>query len=56
MTAMAGAVGLFHVAGVTPEAPDTATALGGLPPERTIRLTPEMVRAARDRMRGAKVA
>ena len=27
--ASAGAVGLFHVAGVTPEAPDAATALGG---------------------------
>ena len=27
--ASSGAVGLFHVAGVTPEAPDLATALGG---------------------------
>ncbi len=48
--ASSGSVGLFHVAGVTPEAPDVAAALGGLPPERTIRLTPEMVRAARDRL------
>jgi predicted aconitase len=48
--ASSGAVGLFHVAGVTPEAPDVAAALGGVPPERTIRLTPEMVRAARDRL------
>ncbi len=48
--ASSGAVGLFHVAGVTPEAPDLATALGGRPPERTIRLTAEMVRAARDRL------
>src|SRR5689334_5659017 len=29
--ASSGAVGLFHVAGVTPEAPDLATALGGEP-------------------------
>jgi len=48
--ASSGAVGLFHVAGVTPEAPDIATALGGVPSERTIRLTPEMVRVARDRL------
>ena len=43
-----GAVGLFHVAGSTPEAPDVDAALGGLPPERTIALTPAMIRAARD--------
>ena len=48
--ASSGAVGLFHVAGVTPEAPSVAAALGGLPPERTIRLTADMVRAARDRL------
>jgi predicted aconitase len=48
--ASSGAVGLFHVAGVTPEAPSVAVALGGLPPERTIRLTADMVRAARDRL------
>jgi predicted aconitase len=43
-----GAVGLFHVAGSTPEAPDVETALGGFAPERTIALTPAMIRAARD--------
>lgn len=48
--ASSGAVGLFHVAGVTPEAPTVAAALGGVPPERTIRLTPDMLRAARDRL------
>ena len=32
-SASAGAVGLFHVAGVTPEAPDLATALHHQPPE-----------------------
>jgi predicted aconitase len=46
--ASAGAVGLFHVAGVTPEAPTAAAALGGEPPERSIALTPAMIRAARD--------
>ncbi len=44
--ASAGGVGLFHVAGVTPEAPDAATALGGLPPGETIVLTPQQVQAA----------
>jgi predicted aconitase len=48
--ASSGAVGLFHVAGVTPEAPTAAAALGHQPPERTIRLTPEMLRGARDRL------
>ena len=32
-SASSGAVGLFHVEGVTPEAPDLATALGGRAPE-----------------------
>ncbi len=45
-----GAVGLFHIAGVTPEAPTAEAALGGEPPERTIALTPDMVRQARDRL------
>jgi len=48
--ASSGAVALFQVAGVTPEAPDLATALGGRPPERVVRLTPALVRAARDRL------
>ncbi len=48
--ASAGGVGLFHVAGVTPEAPDLATALGHQPPQRVITVTPQMLRAARDRL------
>jgi predicted aconitase len=43
--ASAGGVGLFHVAGVTPEAPDLATVIGGIAPERTLRITPEHVAA-----------
>jgi hypothetical protein len=38
--ASSGGVGLFHIAGVTPEAPDLATALGGAPPETVIAVTP----------------
>lgn len=45
-SASAGGVGLFHVAGVTPEAPDAATALGGLPPRETLVLTPAIVQQA----------
>ncbi|MHA6644196.1 aconitase X [Mesorhizobium sp. A623] len=45
--ASSGAVGLFHIAGVTPEAPDTDAALGGVEPETVIRVTVEMVAAAR---------
>ncbi|MGB8361179.1 MAG: aconitase X catalytic domain-containing protein, partial [Acidimicrobiia bacterium] len=41
--ASSGAVGLFHVAGVTPEAPTAEQALGGDRPEKVIRVgTPEV--------------
>ena len=43
-----GGVGLFHVAGFTPEAPTTAAALGQRPAHRTITLTTAMVRDARE--------
>lgn len=46
--ASSGAVGLFHVEGVTPEAPDLRTALGGVKPDRVITLKPDVLRAARD--------
>lgn len=49
-SASAGGVGLFHVAGVTPEAPDAATALGGLPPSETLALTPGLVQQALGRL------
>jgi hypothetical protein len=45
-SASAGGVGLFHVAGVTPEAPDVVTALGGQPPYETLTLTPQFVQQA----------
>ena len=44
--ASSGAVGLFHVAGVTPEAADVATASGGEAPRRVIAVTPQMAAAA----------
>lgn len=45
--ASSGAVGLFHIAGVTPEAPDAGTILAGAAPETVIRVTPEMAAKAR---------
>ena len=48
--ASTGAVGLFHVAGVTPEAPTVEAALGGRPALRRLRLTAPMVRRARDEL------
>ncbi|MDR6633205.1 putative aconitase [Phyllobacterium sp. 1468] len=49
-SASAGAVGLFHVAGVTPEAPDLATALHHQPPEAVIKVTAEMIADSRRRL------
>ncbi len=43
-----GAVGLFHIVGVTPEAPTLEAACQGEPPARKIVVTPERVRAQRD--------
>ncbi len=45
--ASTGAVGLFHVIGTTPEAPDTATAFSGATPRETITLTGAMIEEAR---------
>lgn len=48
-SASSGGVGLFHVAGVTPEAPDVATVTGGAPVERLM-LTSAMLQAAEKRL------
>lgn len=48
--ASAGGVGLFHIAGVTPEAPDLETALGNQPPRERIVLTPQEVQTALARL------
>jgi hypothetical protein len=44
--ASSGAVALFHVVGLTPEAPDLETACGGLKPELRLQLNAEDLRAA----------
>lgn len=49
-SASSGAVGLFHVAGVTPEAPDLETALDHRKPAGVIRVTPAMVAETRKRL------
>ena len=46
--ASSGSVAMFHVAGVTPEAPDLETALGGRDPARTVAIEPDDLRAAKD--------
>jgi predicted aconitase len=54
--ASSGAVGLFHIAGVTPEAPALAAALGGQEPEAIIRVTKEMVATAQASLSTAAVS
>jgi len=44
--ASSGAVALFHAVGLTPEAPDLATACGGLKPELVLRLSADSLRAS----------
>ena len=44
--ASSGAVALFHAVGLTPEAPDLATACGGAAPELVLRLSAEDLREA----------
>jgi len=48
--ASSGAVGLFHIAGVTPEASTLEEATQGTPPERTIHLSAAMLDAARRKL------
>jgi predicted aconitase len=52
--ASAGAVGLFHVAGATPEAPDEATALHHREAEQRIVVTDAMIRDAQSRLSTAE--
>ena len=47
-SASSGAVGLFHVEGVTPEAPDLAIALGGRAPEAVLAPDARELREVRD--------
>jgi predicted aconitase len=55
--ASAGGVALFHVVGVTPEAPQLAAVLGSGVPERAVPVVPvtaDLLRAGRDRLTTAK--
>lgn len=45
--ASSGAIAMFHVVGVTPEAPDLETAFMGMPPVGRVVVTPAMLRAVR---------
>lgn len=45
--ASSGAVALFHLVGITPEAPTLAAALQGRAPQQTVAVTLEQLRAAR---------
>ncbi|MEM8836581.1 MAG: aconitase X catalytic domain-containing protein [Pseudomonadota bacterium] len=49
-TASTGALALTHIVGVTPEAPDLETALGGAEPEEMVTITREMVIEERNRL------
>ena len=48
--AAAGAVAMFHAVGITPEAPDLATALHDEPPKATMTVATEDVRRSRDEL------
>lgn len=48
--AAAGAVAMFHAVGITPEAPELATALHGEAPKATITVATEDVRRSRDEL------
>jgi predicted aconitase len=50
--ASTGAVGLVHIAGVTPEAPDEATALDHLDPEGAIFISHDMIIDTRNQLSG----
>lgn len=45
--ATSGEVALFHIAGITPEAPTVSAALGGRPPRRTVNISMQDLRNAR---------
>jgi predicted aconitase len=48
--ASSGSVALFHAVGITPEAPTLEAALGGHRAARTVEISPERLRAARDEL------
>jgi predicted aconitase len=52
--ASTGAVGLFHIVGVTPEAPTLQAALGGRAPKKNLVMTQEILLRERDRLSTAR--
>jgi predicted aconitase len=48
--ASSGAVGLFHIIGVTPEAPDIKTCFRNGKPKDTVAVTPDMIDSAESRL------
>jgi hypothetical protein len=54
--ASSGSVGLFHVIGVTPEAPSRAVAFGNSPPEQIIQLDVAALTSARASLSTARVS
>ncbi len=48
--ASSGAVALYHMIGITPEAPDLNTAFAGAPPVRKVEITMSKLRAAHDEL------
>ena len=52
--ASSGAVALFHIVGVTPEAPDYKTAFQGQKPQEKIEITLDMLRRAREELTRAE--
>ncbi|MEM7294579.1 MAG: aconitase X, partial [Pseudomonadota bacterium] len=52
--AATGSVGLFHIVGVTPEAPDLETACQSMQPDRHIELDAPTIRVARDSLDTAR--
>jgi predicted aconitase len=54
--ASTGSVGLFHVIGVTPEAPDRKAAFGDTAPRETIKLTRELLNEAQSGLSTARIS
>lgn len=48
-----GSVGLYHIAGITPEAPDLETVFGGKKPKHTVVVEQKDLEAVRERICGA---
>jgi predicted aconitase len=50
--ATSGSVAMYHIAGITPEAPDLESALGGKAPRATVRITQDDLERVREQFAG----